>query len=97
MDRNVEHRHLHQVESFAQGHPPLSLVDDWLVRGDLPEMLHLLRILKANREFRQAVRKMVASRLAHEDPEMEGRPKYVLVQTWLERLEERREASREAS
>lgn len=66
----------------------MALVDDWLVRGDLPEMLHLLRMLKANRELRQTVRKMVASRLAHEDAEMEGRPKYVLVQTWLEKRRE---------
>ena len=61
------------------------MVDDWLVRGDLPEMLHLLRVLKLNPEFRREVRKMVASRLAQGDPEMEGRPKYSLVQTWLER------------
>lgn len=84
----MEHRHLRQLEPFAQKRPSLAMVDDWLVRGDLPEMLHLLRAVKLNREFRRDVHKMVASRLAQKDPEMEGYPKYNLVWTWLEKHRE---------
>lgn len=79
----MEHRHLNQPESVDR--IPMAMVDDWLVRGDLPEMRRLLRLLGTDQSFRQAVRKMVDSRLAREDPEMEGRPKYTLVQTWLEK------------
>ncbi|MHB1642187.1 MAG: hypothetical protein ACYCS8_05955 [Acidithiobacillus sp.] len=77
----MEHRHLTQPESAS--YPTMAMVDDWLVRGDLPEMRRLLRLLGTDQSFRQAVRKMVSSHLAREDPEMEGRPKYALIQTWL--------------
>lgn len=63
----------------------MAMVDDWLVRGDLPEMQHLLRLMIADPALKANVRKMVDARLAQDDPEMEGRPKYHLVQTWLER------------
>ncbi|MBU2792597.1 hypothetical protein HAQ01_04045 [Acidithiobacillus thiooxidans] len=63
----------------------MSMVADRLVHGDLPEMQHLLRLMIADPSFKADVRKMVDARLAREDLEMEGRPKYNLVQTWLER------------